>query len=656
MRNKFLIIFLYALSILGLFFSDDLVQNNESSQLLASHHIDKSEKKDWIILNFERVQDYEAEVKETLEKNNLHVQVISYKNMTKQDNIVFAKNFYQKYPELPLKLIQEGSISYLVGLDLAEKKNFTNFYQNLEAKFPSIKIAGLSYLNYKIGEETLKIKTIILPALISISFLLILLIFKDFYLTLIAFLFPFMGISLTQVLIKVIYGESNLLSSLSPLIIFVVLLCICFHVIFSMRAFPEIKSLIEHKARPILFMLVTTVLGIASLTVSTVPAIRSFSLITSLSLLVTSIITLLFLYLFLKEKRVKPFRIRFQKNAPAFNLKILTLITALPFLLFFLSFQNIKIEAEALFFFPKNSQAIKNYRFIEKNILGTPVLKISFDNFKQANVFEKKASLILLEKEIATLFGEKAKIISEVELIKNANYLYSGKRVFPDSKILYEGLKAQIPNSLIELDAQKNYELIVFDQAQESHQYLEQLSKVEKLLLTFGEKFSLRGDYYQLMKSQNDIIDTLFQSFLISLLLISVLIGFYFRSLYQFILFIIINIAPPILTLAIFSIFGLSLNLATVMTFSISFGLIVDSTIHVIYADAQNLSEKQKILSVYEPMIFSSIILIMGFSSFMIHNFVPIWQFGLGLVLTIFGGFLFDFFVLPSFSQYKITK
>ncbi|EQC51499.1 hypothetical protein M901_2774 [Bacteriovorax sp. DB6_IX] len=37
--------------------------------------------------------------------------------------------------------------------------------------------------------------------------------------------------------------------------------------------------------------------------------------------------------------------------------------------------------------------------------------------------------------------------------------------------------------------------------------------------------------------------------------------------------------------------------------------------------------------------------------TFTIHNFLPIWQFGLSLSMTILFGYLYDFFVLPSMER-----
>ncbi|WP_232422514.1 hypothetical protein, partial [Bacteriovorax sp. DB6_IX] len=67
-----------------------------------------------------------------------------------------------------------------------------------------------------------------------------------------------------------------------------------------------------------------------------------------------------------------------------------------------------------------------------------------------------------------------------------------------------------------------------------------------------------------------------------------------------------INIAPPLCTLSFFVIFDLSLNLATIMTFSISFGLIVDSTLHVIYGDILKLTVEEKSRSIFMPICVSS--------------------------------------------------
>ena len=92
---------------------------------------------------------------------------------------------------------------------------------------------------------------------------------------------------------------------------------------------------------------------------------------------------------------------------------------------------------------------------------------------------------------------------------------------------------------------------------------------------------------------------------------------------------------------------GGSFNIATVMTYSISLGLIVDSSFHLIHDYKRNLPDLTIFKRTKMPVIFSNLSLCLLFSFFTFIPFLPIREFGINLsILTVIGLF-FDLKVLP---------
>ncbi|MCB9093072.1 MAG: hypothetical protein H6620_10985 [Halobacteriovoraceae bacterium] len=641
----------YLFVILGFLYTDDLYQNNNENLLVAKEKV-MEESEDILLLHFSDGLDHRTELNSLPQVKDLEVEIIGPRELSKKNNFDEIKDFFRTKPELDLKLINPWGTTYLLKLKREHRREHPLLIQEILKHFRSVKIAGAPYLNYEIGKTTLDIKTKILPTLLIVSFLILLFISRNFWLSITLFLFPLSSISISLVLLKVIFGESNLLSNLAPLVSFVVMMGVGLHFFYSLLTFSDFKELKKYKLKPILFMLLTTIMGVFSLYISPVPAIQSFSLVTTLALVISSVFTLSmfrFLYPFIKNKARKG--LFFQPRTPKVGKTVIIFSLTLPFIFFFIFKNKMNIQTEALFFFPQSHSLIQDTQFIENNIIGAPILRIKIKGFELKENDKEIPILQKVESEIKAIFGANdTTIVSPLQSIKNANYIYTGKKEIPQFKISTLTLMAQLPEFLKPKE-EEDYTIQVLSKTTDTPLYFSNLKKTKDLLVKAHLPYEFYGNYYALMSSQSDIISTLMKSFLLSLAFISLFIGFYFKKIKEFLIFLMINILPPIATLVILAVFDIPLNLATIMTFSVSFGLIVDSTIHILHAQKTDLNEEEKSQSVYMPILISTLVLVVGFSTFILHPFVPIWQFGLCLLLTTLFGFFYDFFILPNLSS-----
>ncbi|RMD52544.1 MAG: hypothetical protein D6828_05570, partial [Nitrospirae bacterium] len=128
-----------------------------------------------------------------------------------------------------------------------------------------------------------------------------------------------------------------------------------------------------------------------------------------------------------------------------------------------------------------------------------------------------------------------------------------------------------------------------------------------------------------------------------------------FRNLILSILAMIPNIIPIALNIVIMAISGIPLNVATVMIASISIGISVDDTIHFIvrYWQEYPISRdvkgaiKSTLQHVGRPVIFTTLINMIGFSVLMLSDFMPIKYFGLLMVFTLLSALIADLVLLP---------
>ncbi|WP_372655208.1 hypothetical protein [Halobacteriovorax sp.] len=643
--NKVIILVTYLLVVLGLVNTDSLYQNNDENLLIPNDKISGQLQDDTIV--FEMTDsDKTFYFEEILDELDIEYQIIDSQALSKKDSQEEIEEFYKKFPDLDIKLKSKKGYIYVISLSRNQRKSQALFIQRVLKDYPDIHISGLPYLNYEIGKTTQDIKKIILPILLLISFSLLLLYFKNIYQTLILFAFPLSSIPISLNLIKYLYGEANLLSNLAPLVSFVVVFCLVIHLYFSLLEFKTFVEVKNHKIVPIIFMLLTTLLGIFSLYISHVPAIKIFAIVTTISLGLSSLHTLLLFRFFEFEllscdKRAFDFEL----VPPKFPKIVIYGLCIIPFVAFNMAMSGILIQVDALYFFPKGAKVVENIQYIENEVIGTPILELKVHEFDFEKNYQNLSKIESLEKRINEIFGNGNLIISKIQTINNANYVYSGEKKLPAHIQSAKYLLGMSPR-MQQID--DGYSIKVLGKSINTALYSEKIKAITTYLENNNIKYQFYGNYYNLMTSQSEIIATLLKSFLISLTFISFFVGFYLKSIKGLIQFLVINISPPLLTLSLFSLFNLTLNLATIMTFSVSFGLIVDSTIHVIYAAKNNLSQKQKSNTVFWPVLFSSVILFIGFSTFIFHGFAPIWQFGTSISITILFGFIYDFYVLPE--------
>lgn len=643
--NKFIILVTYLLVVLGLINTDSLYQNNDENLLIPNDKISRELQDDTIV--FEMADsDKSLYFEELLDELDIDYQIIDSKILSKKDTQDEIEVFYKKFPDLDIKLKSKSGYIYIISLSRDQRKKQALFIEKVLKDYPEIRISGLPYLNFEIGKTTQDIKKIILPILLLISLGLLLLYLKNIYQTLILFSFPLSSIPMSLNLIKYLFGEANLLSNLAPLVSFVVVFCLVIHLYFSLVEFKTFKEVKKHKIVPIVFMLITTLLGIFSLYISHVPAIKIFAIVTTLSLGLSSLYTLLLFPFFESELlSCKKRTFDFELVPPKFHKMAVYGLCILPFVAFYVTMSGIQIQVDALYFFQKGAKVVENIQYIEHEVIGTPILELKINEFDFEKNYQNLSKIEILEKRIKEIFGDGSLVISKIQTIKNANYVYSGEKKLP---AYVQSAKTLLGMSPRMQQTSDGYSIKVLGKSINTVIYREKIKNIAAYLEKNNFKYEFYGNYYNLMTSQSEIISTLLKSFLISLTFISLFVGFYLKSIKGLIQFLVINISPPLLTLSLFSLFNLTLNLATIMTFSVSFGLIVDSTIHVIYATRKNLSRKQKSNTVFWPILFSSIILFIGFTTFIFHGFAPIWQFGTSISLTILFGFIYDFYILPN--------
>jgi uncharacterized protein len=171
-----------------------------------------------------------------------------------------------------------------------------------------------------------------------------------------------------------------------------------------------------------------------------------------------------------------------------------------------------------------------------------------------------------------------------------------------------------------------------------------------------GVDFAFAGDAYTGSRGLEAVVRDLLGSLLTAVIIIFLLLTVLFRSLRLGLLSIPPNIIPLVFTMAYMVLRGIPLNAATVIIFSISLGLAVDGTIHVLarYREEtmNGLGSSEALLRAArgtgQAIVVSSLTLMMGFSVLLFSSFVPVRNFGELIAVTVASSLLATLVVQPA--------
>ena len=168
---------------------------------------------------------------------------------------------------------------------------------------------------------------------------------------------------------------------------------------------------------------------------------------------------------------------------------------------------------------------------------------------------------------------------------------------------------------------------------------------------------NITGNSVVYAEGTNFLIHNLFVSVGVAILLISLLMSLMFRSVKMIIVSMVPNLIPLLVTAAIMGFSGIPLKPSTLIVFSIALGISVDNAIQYLarYRHGLKLTNNDIGLSAIGAlreasfsMIYTSIVLVLGFSVFTISNFGGTKALGLLISSTLFIAMFFNMAVLPS--------
>lgn len=181
--------------------------------------------------------------------------------------------------------------------------------------------------------------------------------------------------------------------------------------------------------------------------------------------------------------------------------------------------------------------------------------------------------------------------------------------------------------------------------------------KIKEIFGDTNYKVNVTGGSLLFLKGNKYLLNDLTESMIYAFVLISLMMAFMFTDVKMIIISIIPNLIPLILTAGVMGLFDIRMKISTAIIFSISFGITIDSTIHYLSKFKQEIEHPENsvldavLKSIKEAgisMIYTSFVLIFGFSIFIFSDFGGTVALGLLTCLTLVFALFTNMVLLPA--------
>ena len=167
----------------------------------------------------------------------------------------------------------------------------------------------------------------------------------------------------------------------------------------------------------------------------------------------------------------------------------------------------------------------------------------------------------------------------------------------------------------------------------------------------------LTGTSVVFLEGTTYLTDNLIYSLILAIVIIGFIMALLFNSFKMVTIALLPNLIPQLMTVALMGYFGIPLKPSTILIFSIALGISVDNTIHYLARyrmelKINNFNIKISVINALREtansMIYSSIVLFLGFSVFMLSSFGGTQSLGKLISFTLLAAMLSNLILLPS--------
>jgi len=555
-------------------------------------------------------------------------------------------------------------------------------------------VSGMPYIRTLNAQNIIDEIGLFVGAALFITSLLFFFFFRSYRATLISMLTVIIGVMWAFGILGLLHYEITVLTALIPPLIIVIGIPNC---IFLINKYQQEIKLHGNQAKSLqrvitkvgnatLMTNFTTASGFATFILTDSKLLKEFGIVASINIITIFLLSLFIIpiaYSFMPAPKTKHLKHLNKKWVNKFvdwteqtvrYHRVSIYITAVAILcVSIIGIFNIRISGSIIEDMPQNTEFFSDIKFFESEFEGILPLEIYIDTKRKKGVMNL-ATLKRMDElqDYMNEIPELSKSLSVVELVKFSKQAYYNNNPdyyqLPNSQertflLSYAKSSSESTNFLDNyVDSTGQYARITtfmkdtkterFDRIEEDLRI-----KIDKLFPKERYNVLLTGKTIVFQKGTKFLVNNLFLSLSLAILLIALFMAWMFRSFKMILVSIIPNLLPLIITAGLMGFLGVPIKPSTILVFSIAFGISVDDTIHFLAKYRQELiANHWKIKkSVYAAlretgvsMLYTSIVLFFGFSVFSISSFGGTVALGILVSITLLFAMLANLVLLPS--------
>ena len=558
-----------------------------------------------------------------------------------------------------------------------------------------LRVSGMPYIRTLNALSILNEISLFIGASLVLTSLIFFFFFRSFRATLIAIVIVIIGVMWTFGLLGLFNYQITVLTALVPTLVIVIGIPNC---IFLTNKYQQEYSAHHNKARALqrvitkvgtatLMTNLTTAAGFATFIITSSQLLKEFGIISSLSIVSLFFLCLIVIPIYYsyqpvpKQKHLKHLNRNYTRvfinwiaKTVKYNRKYVYMVALIVFLVSIVGALKIKTSGSLIEDMPKNTSFYKDILFFEKEFEGIMPLEITVDTKRKKGVMNLSTlkKMDELQQTIEEI-PELSKPVSILNLVKYSKQAYYNGN--PDYYDLPTSQEQSFILSYAKNATKNNKENLMKSYVDSTGQVARittfmrdigtgNMAKIEDKLWAKADKIFPKDRYNVVMtgkalvfeKGTQYLLDNLVTSLLFAVFLISLLMVFMFRSFKMVVVSLIPNLLPLVITAGLMGYFGIPLKPSTILVFSIAFGLSVDDTIHFLAQYRQELKhnnwkiKKSVFATIKESgisMFYTSVVLFVGFSVFMLSDFGGTVALGGLIAVTLAFGMLSNLMLLP---------
>jgi len=186
--------------------------------------------------------------------------------------------------------------------------------------------------------------------------------------------------------------------------------------------------------------------------------------------------------------------------------------------------------------------------------------------------------------------------------------------------------------------------------------WLKHVAEIEEKAQELGLNLEPTGKFLLFQRMMDYVVITFFQSVLMALFLVAILMSILFRSVKLGLLSLLPNIIPLFIGAGFMYLAGIDLNIGSAIVASVCLGIAIDDTIHFLShyyrlrKEGLAIEESMSQIMTYtgSALIFTTLILVSCFGLYLLGDFIPSVNFGVLCAVVLTMAIFIDLMFLPA--------